>query len=264
MKIPNILVIAAAAAACSGCFQMSTTLKVNGDASGTIDQRLVFTGAALAQIQQFSALGGPDAKKFDPVSEDQARAGAAKIGPGVTYVTSTAINDASGQGRETTYAFGNVNQLRIMQQPGGPGGVSVGGTPESIAFTLTTLENGNSLLTIGMPAFSPPGVSGPGAGRSPSPAQLAMVRQMLAGARITIAVEPSGKIVRTSSPFVDGQRVTLIDIDLDQLMKDEVITRMRDVKSLDEMKAAMKDVPGLKVSLDRETTIEFSPAGSRP
>jgi hypothetical protein len=47
------------------------------------------------------------------------------------------------------------------------------------------------------------------------------------------------------------------------LMKDEVIARMRDVKSLDEMKAAMKDVPGLKVSLDRETTIEFSPAGSR-
>ena len=42
----------------SGCFQMTTVMKVKGDGSGTIDHRMLFTRQALAQLRQFAALGG--------------------------------------------------------------------------------------------------------------------------------------------------------------------------------------------------------------
>ena len=32
---------------------------------------------------------------------------------------------------------------------------------------------------------------------------------MLAGMHVALSVEPAGRIVRTTSPFVDGQTVTL-------------------------------------------------------
>ena len=37
---------------------MTTVLKVNGDGSGTINHRMVYTKAALAQLKSFAALGG--------------------------------------------------------------------------------------------------------------------------------------------------------------------------------------------------------------
>ena len=41
----------------SACFQMTTVLKVNGNGSGTITHRMVYTKAALAQLKSFAALG---------------------------------------------------------------------------------------------------------------------------------------------------------------------------------------------------------------
>lgn len=244
---------------------MGTVLHVNGDGSGTIDQRLTFTTAALAQLKTFAVLDGANGKPFDPVSEDQARAFAARIGPGVAYVSSTPIDDASGQGRATVYSFPDINALRIDAQPPPPAGMhaevlSADAAGMGVTFALSRANDGNATLRIGVPQPSFRGLSmQPGASAS-SPEQLAMMRRMLAGARVTIAVEPAGAIVKTSSPYVDGQRVTLLDLDLDLLLKDDVLTRMRAAQTPDALRAIMKDVPGLKLNLDREITIEFTPA----
>ena len=98
-------------------------------------------------------------------------------------------------------------------------------------------------------------------GAASSDQQIAMVRQMFAGARVTIAVEPAGTLVHTSSPFVDGSRVTLLDVDVDQLLQDEtLLPRVRAAKSADELKAILHGAPGLKINFDRAITIEFTPA----
>ena len=113
MRHLRLALALAATSAFGGCFQMTSVVKVSGDASGTFDQRLVFSQGAIRQLKQFSALGGSDSKPFDPVSEEQARADAAKLGPGTVYVSSTVINDETGQGRATVYAFTDINQLRL-------------------------------------------------------------------------------------------------------------------------------------------------------
>ncbi|MBI3492778.1 MAG: hypothetical protein HY047_13525, partial [Acidobacteria bacterium] len=211
------------ALATGGCFHMTTTLTVRGDGSGTIDHRMLITNAGIAQLKQFGALGGGRGQAVDPVSEEQARALAASIGPGVTYVTSTPTSSALGQGRDATYAFTDVSQLRISPRPAVPAGVVAGRAPglstdaAPITFSLTHETNGNAVLHIHVPepdflgTLSTPAAAG----------QLAMIRALLGGARVSLLAEPAGTLVRTTSPYVEGSRVTLLDIDLDQILKDE-------------------------------------------
>src|SRR5207249_876844 len=135
---------------CTGCFHMTTVLKVNGDGSGTIEHSMLFTTAALAQMRQLAMFGGGSGRNFDPLSEQQAREMATVIGQGVTYVSSRPIASPAGQGREATYAFADVNQLKISTQPPAPGGVTIK-TPgisteaETVTFSLTHEASGNAV-----------------------------------------------------------------------------------------------------------------------
>ena len=244
------------------CFQMTTVLKVNGDGSGTINHQMVYTKAALAQLEQFAAFGGGRGGGADPLSEQQARDMTASIGPGVTYVSSEPITAPLGQGRDAIYAFTDVSQLRISTQPAAPGGLTVrtqgiSTQSESITFTMTHEANGNAVLHIHVPdpnyldAFGSPQAAG----------QIGMIKTMLAGARVLLAAEPAGTLVRTSSPYADGQRVTLLDVDLDQVLRDEtLLPRVQAATTPAEAKAIIKGAAGLKINLDPEIRIEFTPA----
>jgi hypothetical protein len=253
------------ALASGGCFQMMTVVHVKGDASGTIDQRLVFSPAALSRMKQFAMLGGSNGRSIDPLSEEQARADAAALGPGVTLVSSTPINDETGQGRASVFAFADINHLRVNPQPAAPGGVTVradgiDSRGKAITFSLAKQGNGNALLTIVVPLPELPTGGLLSQEKAARPEQLAMLKQMFGGARITIAVEPAGTLVHTSSPFVDGSRVTLLDVDLDQLLQDDtLLPRLQAAKSADEMKAILQEAPGVKINFDRMITIEFTP-----
>ena len=93
-----------------------------------------------------------------------------------------------------------------------------------------------------------------------APQQMAMIKSLLTGARVSLAVEPDGAVVRTNSAYVDGSRVTLLDVDLDQVLKDDGLAeRLQAAKTPEELKAVLKDVPGLKLTLEKEITIEFTP-----
>ena len=261
MRLLRFALLLAGAVGSGACFQMSTVLKVNGDGTGTIDHRMIYSAQALAQLRQFAGFGGRGGA-FDPLSEDQFRSMAASIGPGVAYVSSEPITTPTGQGRAATYSFTDVAQLRISTQPAAPGGVSIsaGGlstASESITFSMTREPGGNAVLHIHVP--EPNFLDALG---SPAAAnQIGMVRTMLAGARVQLTAEPAGALVRTSSPYVDGSRVTLLEVDLDQALKDEtLLPRLQAAKTQDEAKAIVQNAAGLKINLDRDITIEFTPA----
>jgi hypothetical protein len=255
--------VLAAALSSSGCFQMTTILRVGADGAGTIDHRMLYTTSALAQLRQFAMLsGGGRGAIADPLSEQQARDMAASIGPGVTYVSSTLIDTPAGKGRESTYAFTDVATLRISTQPAAPGGLAIK-TPglstesETVTFSLTREPSGNAVLHIHVPepnfldALASPAAQG----------QIAMIRTALAGARVHLLAEPTGTVVKTSSPYADGQRVTLLEVDLDEILKDEtLLPRLQAAATNEEAKAILLKATGLKINLDRDITIEFTPA----
>ena len=262
MRSTTLLALLAAALWSSACFQMTTVLKVNADGSGTIEHRMLYTTAALAQLRQFAALGGSRGPGNDPLSEQQARDLVTSIGPGVTYVTSTPVRSAIGQGRDATYAFTDVSQLRISTQPAAPAGISLRAQGlstdgQTITFSIVHEPGGNAVLHINVPepnfldALGTPSAAG----------QIGMIKTLLAGAKVLLAVEPAGPVVRTSSPWVEGQRVTLLEIDLDRLLGDEtLVPRIQAAKTPEEAKAIVKSAAGLKINLDRDITIEFTPA----
>jgi hypothetical protein len=260
MKHVRSALVLAGALMCSACFQFSTVLTLKADGSGTIDQRILFTQAAVAQIRQFAALGG-GGQDFDPVSEQQARDAVKTMGSGVTYVSSTPVNTSEGVGRDIKYAFTDITQLRLDQAPPPPGGAAALPSADSsdrVTFMLTRQPDGHALLKIIVPQLPALGVDNAAQAGSPSAEQLAMLKPMLAGARLTMAVEPAGRLVRTSSPYVTGQRVTLADVDIDLLLNDAtLLDRLRAAHTPEEAKTVFKSVPGLKVNLDPEITIEF-------
>lgn len=246
---------------CSACFHMTTVLKVNGDGAGTIEHSMVFTTAALAQLRQLAMFAGGRGQNFDPLSEQQARDMASVIGEGVTYVSSKPIVTADGQGRVSTYAFADVNQLKIATQPAAPANMTVRTDAlrtdgETVSFSLTHEPSGTAVLHIHVPE---PNWIG-SIGTLNASGQLATIKTLLAGARILLAVEPGGALVRTSSPYADGQRVTLLEVDLDEVLKDEtLVARLSAAKAPDEVMEIMKRAAGLKINLDREITVEFTP-----
>lgn len=262
MRYVRIALVLAVAVTCSACFQFSTVLTLKADGSGTIDERLLFTQAALAQLRQLASLGG-GGQDFDPVSEQQAREAAATMGAGVAYVSSTAINTSEGVGRDIKYTFTDINQLSLGQTPPPPGGVPI--APQStdssdrVTFKLARQADGHALLKITVPHL--PAIGGANASpssNSPSADQIAMLKPMLAGARLSIAIEPAGRLVRTSSPYVTGRRVTLVDVNVDSLLNDgTLLQRLQAARTPEEATTILKNVPGVKVNLDPEITIEF-------
>ena len=263
----------AAAMLSSACLQMSAVIKVSADGSGTIDYRFVKSTAEVARIRQGQlSLGlSPDLiAAVDPTTENRARFQARSLGPGVTYRSSTPIDTPEWHGRSSAYAFDDVSRLQFSQgedifgaSPGGDSSVVT-----AFRCTVTSAPNGNAMLHINLTQpdwYLPRDPSKPGGG--PVLPFEYTVQQTLgawlsrsSGGRVSITVEPNGHLVHTNSPFVDGNRVTILEVDLDQVLGNQLlISRLRAGRTVDDYWSAIRDVPGLKVTLEREITIEFLP-----
>ena len=249
-----------------GCLQSATLIKVNPDGSGTVEERLLMTKAAIAQLSQLTAMGGDKAKPFDPFKEEDARKAAADLGPDVTFVSSTPIKTDAAEGRAIVYAFPDIRKLKVNQAPSA-GSMKIGGqtdtrpekSGERLRFDFARTPADTALLTIMMPPFKTQADSMAAATGANSPAQLALVKQLFAGMRIVVAVQPAGRIIKSSSPYVDGQTVTLLDLPVDRLLENEsALTALQQSKSIEDVKAALKGIPDLKVALDPQITIEFA------
>ena len=282
MRIARLLAPFGLAVLLAGCLQSATVINVKPDGSGTIEETLTMNAQAAAQLQEmlagFGQMAGEkgDAKRAGKkpgiFSEEDMRSAAAKMGEGVTFVSSQPVKTADTEGVRALYAFTDVTKVRIDQKPATPGGADKlggapgGSAPEMIAFRFARTPAGSSQVTVVFPdAKLEPGQkpTAPAAGaKSNDPAQaaaLAMAKQMFAGMKISIVLQPVGRLIRTNSAFVEGQRVTLLELDLGQLMADEaLLTKLQGLGSIEQAKAALKGVKGVKVNLDKEVVVEFA------
>jgi hypothetical protein len=84
---------------------------------------------------------------------------------------------------------------------------------------------------------------------------MAMMKMMMKGMFIDVSLNVNGRILKSNAPYVEGSRVTLMQIDFDKVLADEAALRKllgaSDAKSL-------QGVPGLKVVSEPTVSIEFS------
>ena len=272
LRLSIVLLLAAVT---SGCITALTSIKLRPDGSGTIEQTLSMSAAAAAQFAEMASGfsdAAPGAKKDAPpelFSEKEMKEAVTKYGEGVVFVSSKPLKTADRVGRVAIYQFADISKLRIDQKPqtGDMPGASSKGAIEDVLFRFAKQPSGTSQLTVVFPeAKFGPGSAGEKAddkgkgskAKTLEPGQLEMMKKLFEGLKVAIDVDVLGTIVKTNSPFVQGSRVTLLEMDFAELLANEqLLSQIGQPESIEEAKQMLKNVKGFKVNLDREVTIEF-------
>lgn len=269
-SVLRLAAIAVVAAMSSGCITALTSIKLRPDGSGTIDQTLSMSAAAAAQ---FAAMAqgfgeGAGAKKGEVpefFSEKEMKEAATKFGEGVVFVSSKPIKTADRVGRVATYQFADITKLRIEQKPQADmPGVETSGASEDVLFQFAKQPSGVSRLTVVFPeakldeAHKKATTTASGETKKLEPGQLEMMKKLFDGLKVAIDVDVLGTIVKTNSPYVQGSKVTLLEMDFKELIaNDALLSQVGEPKSIEEAKQLLKNVKGFKINLDREVTIDF-------
>ena len=227
----------------------------------------------VAQVSQLAAGfgglsgGAPAGKAPDLFSESTARTAAGTLGEGVTFVSSEKIKTANAEGLKAVYAFADVTKIRLNQRPNAPTGsmpgVKMGGSgPDEIRFRFSRQPGGTSVVTLVFPEVTPEQVKRAQAGdaaKTVDPQALSMAKLFLKDLRLSIVLQVAGRIIRTNSPYVEGPRVTLLDMDFNELASDEtMLQKLQGIDSLEQAKAVLKGVKGFTFTFEREVTVEFA------
>ena len=256
----------------AGCIAFETLVKVKADGSGTVVQSMSMSAENMEMMKSMKGDGakvevGGKPMTLDAKDLEQAKADAAKMGEGVVFVKAEPIDTKDAKGMRSTYAFKDVTKLKVSQKPSSPGGPPApGGTDvdDSMKFGFTKAASGNSVLTVSMPDLKGAADKKAAGAKTPEapPEAMEMMKQMFKGLRISIAIEPEGKLVQTNSPFVEGSRVTLMEMNFDSLLADEAKLKQFSAAleggSIADAKRLMKGLSGVKINLDPEVKIEFA------
>lgn len=286
-RISALTLIVVTMISLTGCITFLTEVRVRGDGSGTIVQTMTLNpeqmkelvegiakqmGATATESKEDTKKNSPKASEAVPFKEADLKGKAADLGPGVTFVSAETIDTKTAAGVRVTYAFKDINQLAVNPKPEAAMGTAAAGasSQDALKFRFNRMPNGNAVLTVLLSrrgtetteqAAAPP----PPASPEESAQQMAMMRQLFKGLHMGMAVDVEGRIVKTNSPYVEGSKVTLMDIDFDPLLSDEKSFRDLSAKMEktmgDDRKAmeALKGIKGLKIVTDPEISIEFAP-----
>ena len=242
------------------CMQGQRVVKVNLDGSGTIVDTVTLGEQARGML---SAMDGMD--KSSPAEKkakktEKLKAAAATMGEGVSFVSFESGKDGS---EKMTYSFKDVTKLKIDWSPN-----TSDNDPkppnDPVSFRLAR-QGANSVLTVVQAPKVEKKDATAKAKAKPKPEemaqQMAMMKGMMAGLKMSGTLEVNGRIVKTNSPYVVGPAVTLLEVDFDQIAADPVafqkLAEIDDPTKADpKLVAAIK---GVKVNTLPELTIEFAP-----
>jgi len=277
MRFRQLAILPLLALPTAGCIGFETLVKVKADGSGTLVQTMTMSAETMEMMKSMKGDGakvevGGKPMALDAKDIEQAKAEAAKMGEGVTFVKAEPIDTKEAKGMRAIYAFKDITKLKVSQKPSGPGGAPAPGgkaeVDDSMRFGFSKAPNGNAVLTIAMPDLkaaadkkAPDAKTAAKAPEAP-PEAMMMMKQMFKGLRIAIAIEPEGRVVQTNSPFVEGSRVTLMEMSFDSLLADEAklkqFSAAMEGGSIADAKRLMKGLKGVKINLDPEVKIEFA------
>ncbi len=243
-----------------GCLRSTTTIDLKSDGSGTIIQETAVSAQALGMIQGLAGANQTGEKPPQLFGEEQARKAAATMN--VTFVSGETIKTGDLEGYRARYAFEDISKVTVKMDQ--TDNLAPGSDTKKPPFAFMFKAGAaSSVLTIQMPdqtpgasgAFPMPGSGGTDAEKAQAAQAMTMMKMMMRGLFVDVALNVNGRILKSNAPYVEGSRVTLMQIDFDKLLTDDAalmkLQSARDIKSL----AA---VPGLKVVTEPMVTIEFS------
>lgn len=270
-KTLGILLLGVATLAVAGCMEIETVVRVKPDGSGTITERLVMSNEIVEMMKEMA----PEGQPAELYNEQELRDAAPGYGEGVTYVSAKDIETEFGKGYEASYAFADINKIRVGQDPGDkmPGDGPVEGEDDAGDFTTFTMQPGSPAeLVIHWPvdkAESKSVQTTETASTDEAPveqsaeeqeAAMEMMKMAFKDMRMSMHVEVAGSVVDSNATHLNGSRVTLVDIAFAEFLNsEEAMTKMasNSEQSVADMKEMMALIPGLKMEIEPEVTVRF-------
>ncbi len=268
LLFPTLLVILF-----SGCMSVETTVELNRDGSGRIIEKIGL-GMAMANLatQMSGEAGGGEsaAQAPSPFSGEQLENTAKDFGEGVKFVSMSESEDANMKYYEAVYSFEDINKVGIDQNQGNrasmAGGRGESGGKEPVRFKFSRNDD-DSTLEIMLPetkdevfAESSPTPQGSQPDMNMGEAGGQMMKMMLKGMRFAVKINFNGEIVETDATNVDGNTVTLLEMDFEKIIDDAEKLQELNTKQpsgIKELQEILGGIEGLKFETREKVTIRF-------
>jgi hypothetical protein len=263
MRVLRLAFVGWFAVALSACINSSSLVKVKPDGSGTIEQTMLVNLAAVKGL--LAGVGAGQTKESGGIlNEAEFKRIAERMG--VRPVSLTPVKEGGFEGAKAVFAFDDISKIRLDQDPqmAGAPGASASGKNDPIKFTLTR-QGSTSVLTISVDEKAAASATEK-VKEAPSidqvdPAMMQMIKTMFEGFHIAIDLEVEGKIIKTNADYVNGSRITLLELDAAGIFKDEaklkeLQSKIRPGASLSELRPFLKDIQGVKIN-HASVTVEY-------
>lgn len=265
MRYLRFVALAAVAVLSTGCIRATYTLNLKPDGSGTIHQTMAMTAAALQQAGALMTSETTSPTGSIMPSEEKLRESAAGMGEGVRFVSMAPYKENGFDGVTAVFAFDDIRKLSLgidnmMAGMDTPVGAGASDAKVNVGFTR---QGDRTILTLGMPPIpkSDPAVADAAqdAGEKMPPEAEMMMKQLLNGLLFEVAINIEGTVIQTNAPYVDGNRIVLLQLDGTELMKaglnmGQMMGMSSGAMNLEEQ---LLKTPGVKVVTIPELKIEF-------
>jgi hypothetical protein len=279
MRAVKMCVLTISTLALSACLNTSTLIRVSQDGSGTIEQTLLFNLKAVENAfagMGFKPTGKSSSQSGPSIDEASMKKAAEALGNGISLVSVTPVKQPSGyEGVTARFRFEDITALDTSEfmmpgpakemAPGGGGASGDSKGKDRIRFAFERTPAGTSVLTAtfddtsqGSGKPSKKNESGPGLD---DPDVQKLVTTLFKGFRIGVDLEIVGQIVRTDADHVNGKRITLAEINMEELLRNANQLESLDKvlspdASFSEMRPHLSKVKGLKINKP-VVTVEF-------
>lgn len=266
--IKKLLLLVLLSTSLFGCLQVDTKVNVKKDGSGTIEETVLIKNEVINMLKEF-AMAFDSTKKddFSFFKEDEMKAKASDYGEGVKFKSSQKINKKGFDGYKVVYSFTDINKIKLNVNPDDklPMGESSAEEMENDNdYVNFSFKKGSpSLLTILFPEKK---MEKDQTSETTEISDSAMTDQidkmieMFDGMRISVNLFVNGDIQETDATYVDGNKITLMDINFAELIKNKdvlIALEKSNQMSRENFKEMTASIPGIKVEAQEKIIVKI-------
>ena len=257
----------------SGCLQISTKINVQKDGSGTINEKVLMSKTFINMMKEFAQAfqDSTSTEEFSFFKDDEIIADAKDYGDEVKYVSHNFVKDDNWEGYEVIYSFDDITKIKIDPDPDSKVGMGDGveSACESTDYYFFKFNKGDvAELIIDRPPIELNNESEESSDQNPQDSSEQNEDEMgkeflkmMEGMKVDISIEVDGNISKTNASYVDGSTVTLFQMDLSEMMKNEEAFKEfknREPKNIGEMKKFLEKFPGMKIEVEKPVSVKFN------
>lgn len=258
----------------TGCIEMHTVITVKKDGSGLVEENIFIGKAIIDMFKEFASAFADSTQpqqEFNMFEEDKIKAKTSEFGEGVEFVSMKTVKTDEKEGYTAIYKFKDINKIKVNQDPSNEvpmADVKPAADPESELVHFKFLKGKPNKIIFSLPdekkkdekvKEETTDVTSETAAEADT-ADFENMIKFMKDMKAKVELKIDGKIVNTNATHVDGNTITLFDIDFEKLISNpdklELFKKLNP-DSFEEVKSLVTDIPGIKVELNKEVFIEF-------